>query len=500
MKAALLCPTLSDPTQIPPALPRPRIEPARPRTVLFVMPFYPKDTRGSLGKHVLTPALTFSALAAVTPPTWSIRYWDENLLQGPPPLSPLPEVVGITVHLTFARRAYELAAWFRAHGCLVVMGGLHALSCPDEVAAHCDALAIGNGVPLWPRILADIERRCLRPRYQAPFESFATEPLPDRSIIPRVSFLTTASLIATRGCHNRCDFCYLATGTQRTRYQTRPPAEVARELAELPEPYGVFVDNNLGASRPYLHRLCRALAPVGKIWSAAVSLDVTDEPALVAEMAAAGCTGVFIGFESLSDENMRQAGKRCPPAEDWGRRVALFHRHGIQVNGSFVLGFDHDRPDVFARTADWVEKNRLECATFHIMTPYPGTPLFARLAAEGRILHRDWDRYDTAHAVFRPRHMTPEALEAGYAWLYRRVFSLRSIWARRPARASAVLPYLLSSLLYKKANPLWRLLIRHRLTHAMWRPLVAAAAWSHRKRFAQIPIPHKAPVHLEVVQ
>ena len=499
MKSAFLPTSFSDPTQLAPALPQAQPAAASSRSVLFVMPFYPKDTRGSLGKHVLTPALTFSALAAVTPASWSKRYWDENLLQGPPPLAPVPQVAAITVHLTFARRAYQLADWFRAHGSIVVMGGLHAQSCPDELAGHCDALAIGNGVALWPRILADIERGRLQPRYEAPFEHFAAEPAPDRNLIPRASFLTTASLIATRGCHNRCDFCYLATGKQRTRYQTRPPADVARELAELDEPYGVFVDNNLGANRPYLRRLCRALAPVGKIWSAAVSLDVTDEPELVAELAAAGCTGVFVGFESLSDENLQQSGKRCPPAEDWGRRVALFHRHGIQVNGSFVLGFDHDRPDVFARTAEWIEAHRLECATFHIMTPYPGTPLFARLEAEGRILHRDWDRYDTAHAVFRPRHMTPEALEAGYAWLYRNVFSLRSIWARRPERAAGILPYLAASLLYKKANPLWRLLIRHRLTHAVWRPLVAASAWRQRRRVRNRPPERFTSAVLEVM-
>jgi radical SAM superfamily enzyme YgiQ (UPF0313 family) len=489
----------SDPTQIPPELPPVAPASLAPRTVLFVMPFYPKDMRGSLGKHVLTPPLTFSALAAVTPASWSMRYWDENLLQGPPPRDPIPQVVAITVHLTFARRAYELGLWFRAHGSVVVMGGLHALSCPDEVAQHCDTMAVGNGVPLWPRILADIEHGCLLPRYDAEFERFAAEPAPDRSIIPRASFLTTASLIATRGCHNRCDFCYLATsGRLRMRYQMRPPADVAAELAALDEPYGVFLDNNLGASRPYLRRLCQALAPVGKIWSAAISLDVTCEPDLVAEMAAAGCTGVFVGFESLSDENIQQAGKRCPPAEDWGRRVALFHQHGIQVNGSFVLGFDHDRPDVFVRPADWIEANRLECATFHIMTPYPGTPLYARLWAEGRILHQNWDLYDTAHAVFRPRHMAPQALEAGYAWLYRRVFSLRSIWTRRPERASAVLPYLASSLLYKKANPLWRFLIHHRLTHKVWRPLVATSSRSQRQRATTIPPDAAERVRLEV--
>jgi radical SAM superfamily enzyme YgiQ (UPF0313 family) len=140
----------------------------------------------------------------------------------------------------------------------------------------------------------------------------------------------------------------------------------------------VFVDNNLGSNRRFLRSLCRALRPLDMIWSAAVSIDMTDEPDLVREMALAGCTGVFVGFESLEDRNIAAARKKSPPAEDYARRVEILHRHGVQVNGSFVLGFDHDGPDVFAKTVDWIEANRLECATFHILTPYPGTPLLPR--------------------------------------------------------------------------------------------------------------------------
>src|SRR5215468_7298459 len=129
-----------------------------PRFALLVNPFYRKDPHASFGKHVLTPTLALTSIAAATPPPWRVRYWDENLLQGPPPTAPFPQVVGITVHLTFAARAYELAAWFRARGALVVLGGLHVLSCPDEAKAHADALAIGDGIPLWPRILRDVEK------------------------------------------------------------------------------------------------------------------------------------------------------------------------------------------------------------------------------------------------------------------------------------------------------------------------------------------------------
>jgi radical SAM superfamily enzyme YgiQ (UPF0313 family) len=196
-------------------------------------------------------------------------------------------------------------------------------------------------------------------------------------------------------------------------------------------------------------------------------------------MALAGCTGVFVGFESLTDANLSDARKKTPRTSDYARRVRMLHDNGIQVNGSFVLGFDHDRGDVFARTAEWVEANRLECATFHILTPYPATPLFRQMESEGRLLHRDWSLYDTAHAVFRPKHMSPEELEEGYAWIYRRLFSHASIWARRPEDWRAVMPYLAMSYLYKRSNRFWRLLIRHHLVHTVWRPLVEMTRVRH---------------------
>jgi radical SAM superfamily enzyme YgiQ (UPF0313 family) len=454
--------------------------PPRPRYALLINPFYPKDPHASFGKHVLTPTLALTSLAAATPPEWDVRYWDENLLQAPPPWRPFPQVVGITVHLTFARRAYELADWYRRRGAKVILGGLHVLSCPEEVAPHADALAIGEGVQLWPLIIRDVEADRLQPVYHGSYRRpYRDDPPPRRDILHRRGFLTTTSLIATRGCHNRCGFCYLATDGLHMPYLVRDPGQVVAEFAADGQPYGVFIDNNLGSRPDYLRRLCRALRPLEKIWSAAVTLDVTDDPSLVREMALAGCTGVFIGFESLQDDNLTDARKRTPRADDYGRRVDILHQNGIQVNGSFVLGFDHDRPEVFARTVEWIEANRLECATFHILTPYPGTPLFRQMEAEGRLLHKDWSLYDTAHVVFRPRHMTPEQLAAGYAWCYERLFAHRSIWRRRPRDWHAVLPYLAMSYLYKRANWLWPLLIRHNLTATVWRPLIELSRRRH---------------------
>jgi len=269
--------------------------------------------------------------------------------------------------------------------------------------------------------------------------------------------------------------------------------QITREFIADDQPYAVFVDNNLGSKPEYLKRLCRALRPLEKIWSAAVSIDVTDDPALVREMAIAGCTGVFVGFESLANENIEEAGKKSPRTEDYARRVCILHDNGIQVNGSFVLGFDHDRPDVFERTVHWIEENRLECATFHILTPYPATPLFRQLEAEGRLLHKDWNLYDTAHVVFRPLHMSPQQLAEGYAWCYRRLFSHGSIWRRRPERFGAVLPYLAMSYLYKRSNLFWHFLIRYRLTAGIWRPLVEVTRRRHL-RFRQRLLECESPI------
>lgn len=462
--------------------------PMRRRHALLINPFYRKDPHASFGKHVLTPTLALTAIAADTPEHWEVSYWDENLLQGPPPLDPFPEVVGITVHLTFARRAYELADWYRQWGAKVILGGLHVLTAPEEAAAHADAIAIGEGVHVWRRILSDVESGTLETVYRGDFKKpYRDDPMPRRDLLPRRSFLTTSSVIATRGCHNRCGFCYLSTKGLHMPYRLREVEQIVEEIRADGQPYVVFTDNNLGSRPEFLWALCQALKALNIIWSAALTIDVTDNPALVREMALSGCTGVFIGFESLNMENLEDARKRTPVPDDYARRVRLFHDNGIQVNGSFVLGFDHDGADVFERTVEWVERNRLECATFHIMTPYPKTPLFAQMERENRIVHRDWQLYDTAHVVFEPASMSGEALQSGYEWCYQRLFSHRSIWRRRPRDWRAVPAYLAMSYLYKRSNRFWHWLIRYRLTGLIWRPLIELSRRRHlrfRRRLA----------------
>src|SRR5436190_4531983 len=155
--------------------------PPRRGHALLINPFYAKDPHASFGKHVLTPSLALTSIAASTPPDWTVQYWDENLLQGPPPAAPFPQVVGISVHLTFARRAYELADWYRRRGATVVFGGLHVLSCPDEVRPHADALVIGDGVHVWRELLRDVGAGTPRPEYHGAYRRpYRGDPPPRR--------------------------------------------------------------------------------------------------------------------------------------------------------------------------------------------------------------------------------------------------------------------------------------------------------------------------------
>ena len=273
---------------------------------------------------MLTPTLALTSLAGATPPGWKVRYWDENLLQGPPPLEPLPQVVGITVHLTFARGPTSWRPGSAPAAAVVVMGGLHVLSCPDEVAPHADAIALGDGVPLGREILRDIEAGTLRAALPGRLPATTADDPPPRSLDPAALGLPDRRrLIATRGCHNRCGFCYLATGdTAHPVPDAHARAGGRRVRRHRRSPTACSSTTTSAPNRRYLRALCQALR-AARARSGAPRSPWTSPtiPSLVREMALAGCTGVFIGFEILTDDNLRAAGKRSPRAEDYARRV-----------------------------------------------------------------------------------------------------------------------------------------------------------------------------------
>ncbi|MBI5481765.1 MAG: cobalamin B12-binding domain-containing protein [Deltaproteobacteria bacterium] len=234
--------------------------------VLLVNPRYARNPCSSVMRHALAPALGLPLIAAATPAQWRVRFHDENL-GGDAPSSPVPEVVGITVHTAFVARAYALADRYRAAGARVVLGGLHVTALPEEARRHADVVVVGDGVGPWPQILEGLRRSAFTPGtvVEGSFvhPHYADAPWPRRDILPPGAFLTRAAVVATRGCTQRCGFCYLATRGRRCPYQQRRVADVLAEIDACGEPFVVFTDNNLMADPDYGRELCRALAPRG---------------------------------------------------------------------------------------------------------------------------------------------------------------------------------------------------------------------------------------------
>jgi radical SAM superfamily enzyme YgiQ (UPF0313 family) len=431
------------------------------RTILLILPALQQaqDRAFRLIKYSRFPPLSLLTLAGLTPRDgYEVIVRDEHIESSE--VTGHVDLVGIQTYVSSANRAYELAALWRGRGAKVVLGGIHPTTLPEEAAAHADAVCLGPAETVWGEILADFERGRLQRFYRGECAgSAALVPLPRRDLRNPRGYLIRNTMVTSRGCPHACDFCYKSSFWGRDYHEARPLAAIERELAEVDDGLVFFLDDNLLADRQHARGLFAVLRGSGILWQAAGSLDVTRTPGYLDEAYAAGCRSLFVGFESLSPETMRRQNKPVNAITDYAEACRRFHEAGIMINGSFVFGFDGDGPDVFARTVEFTERNQLLTATFHILTPFPGTPAFARLEAEGRLLHRDWTLYDTDHAVFRPRHVTPERLEEGHREAYRQFLSCASILKR-----STGLPGTLKRLAYNvawiKVDPLWVAIVR----------------------------------------
>jgi radical SAM superfamily enzyme YgiQ (UPF0313 family) len=236
------------------------------------------------------------------------------------------------------------------------------------------------------------------------------------------------------------------------------------EIERLPGRHLYFLDDHLFGDPGFAEALFDGMRGMRRIWQAAGTVRSVLKPALLEKAVASGLRSLFVGFESLSDESLRAVHKHQSARLEYVQAVRRLHDLGVMVNASFVFGFDSDDASVFDRTAEWAIGQGLETATFHVLTPYPGTALHRRMEAEGRLLHRDWDLYDTRHAVFRPARMTPEELEHGYWRAYRDFYRWGSILkgaVSKPGLAAAA-RHLAYAVGWKKLEPVWDLLIRAR--------------------------------------
>ena len=414
-------------------------------------------------KYSLFPPLGLATLAAYLPDDAEVSIQDEHVEVLD--LDDEPDLVVIQVYITSARRAYALADHYRRRGAFVALGGLHVTSLPSEAAAHADAIFLGPGEDTWPRFLDDFRQRRPARVYQSSIRSLDGLPPIRRDLIKRRSYLVPNSIVVSRGCPHVCDFCYKEAFFEGGRsFYTQTVDAALAEIERLPGRHLYFLDDHLFGNRRFASALFEGMRGMGRLWQAAGTVNAVLAPDLLEQAAAAGLRSLFVGFETLNPENLQEQRKYQNMRRDYDAAVRRLHDNGVMINGSFVFGMDADDGTVFARTVEWAIQRGIETATFHILTPYPGTALYQRMKAAGRLTVHDWDRYDTRQAVFQPARMTAAELEAGYGWAYREFYRWPSI-----ARGAAAHPDLLSGLRHfayaagwKKFEPAWDLVIRLR--------------------------------------
>ena len=340
-----------------------------------------------------------------------------------------PDLVVIQVYITSARRAYALADHYRARGAFVALGGLHVTSLPDEAAPHADAIFLGPGEQTFPRFLDEFRAGRAARRYASTSDrTLERVPPIRRDLIQRGAYLVPNSIVVTRGCPQHCDFCYKDAFFAGGRsFYTQRVDDALAEISRLPGRHLYFLDDHLLGDRHFGAALFEGMRGMGRLFQGAATVDSILRGDLIERAAVAGLRSLFVGFETLTPANLARANKRQNLGRDYTAVTNRLHDLGIMINGSFVFGMDDDDEDVFRRTVDWAIEHGITTATFHIQTPYPGTKLFARMQAEGRITTYDWDRYDTRHVVYRPTRLTPAALKEGYDWAYREFYRWPSI-------------------------------------------------------------------------
>lgn len=419
-------------------------------------------------KYSLFPPLGLATLAGYLDPDDEVDIQDEHVevLR----LDDAPDLVVIQVYITSAYRAYELADHYRSRGAHVALGGLHVTSLPQEAAMHADTVFIGPGEDTWPRFLEDFRQDSAAPVYRSRQRTLASLPPIRRDLIKRRLYLVPNSIVVSRGCPHRCDFCYKeAFFAGGKGFYTQSVDDALAEMARLPGRHLYFLDDHLFGNMPFASALFDGMRGMNRLWQAAATVQSVLRPGLLEKAVESGLRSLFVGFETLNPHNLRAQRKYQNLNRDYNEAIRRLHDLGVMVNASFVFGMDEDDEDVFTRTVDWAVSQGVETATFHILTPYPGTALYHRMAQQGRLLHSNWDLYDTRHVVYRPARLPADTLEAGYWRAYRDFYRWQAIW--RGAQQKHTLVRRLRHVAYaggwKKFEPFWDAVIRLRRVHTL---------------------------------
>jgi radical SAM superfamily enzyme YgiQ (UPF0313 family) len=335
------------------------------------------------------------------------------------------DLVGLTALTCYVPLAYEISDKYRKMGVTTVLGGVHPTVLPGEAIQHADAVVIGEAENVWNDVLRDFSKGTLKKFYRSErFAEMKNIPFARIDLMPEKSGFTMPSPIhTTRGCTFDCYFC-IVTQMFGHVYRFRPVNQVVEEVKKITEEGHrliVFNDDNIVCNPKYSKELFRALEPMEIIWGGHASLRMAKDKELLELCKKSGGMRLYVGIESLSQENLSLLGVKSQRVEDYEYSIEKIQDYGIEVTGAFIIGLDHDDETVFERILEFLWKVKMRYPQLNILTPYPGTKIYKQLEAEKRIFERDWSKYDQQHVVFKPRRISVEGLEEGVAWLRKEV-------------------------------------------------------------------------------
>ncbi len=375
--------------------------------------------------------LGLAYVAAFTPKNWKIDIMDE--VMGDDWHNYHPDLVAMTSLTQTAPRAYEIAGYWRAKNIPVILGGIHATTCPDEALSYVDSVFMGEAWGGWANVINDFENGQLKQVYQATEHDLKGLPLPRRDLYKhryRISLV-----MASRGCRNRCEFCAIWKSLGGT-YRQRPVHEIVAELPQVPKGYlTLFTDDNIYTDRNFALTLFKSIKEKGLKQRFAVqsALDITDDDEVLASLKSSGCLAVQVGLESLNEETLRIMRKGVNlriGIESYRKKIEKLHSYGLMAAGTFIFGSDGDTFSVFEKTANFVIDAGLDIAHFGLLAPTPGTDVFERFHKEGRLLAvnfpKDYVLYDLAHSVFIPKGMNSFEAEKGLVEAVKKISSWKA--------------------------------------------------------------------------
>ncbi len=400
------------------------------KKVLLIFP-REKGIKFSNDTHYPFPILGLTLLASLFPKNYEVKIVNEAIEKID--FNAKVDLVGITALTCVIQRAYAVADRFRERGVKVILGGVHPSLLPEEAKEHADSVFIGEAEGLFEQSLKDLEKGELKPFYKnRNWSELGGLPLPRRDLLGRRYRPFFKAIETTRGCPNRCEFCSVPVINGK-RYRVRPLEEVDRELSQIVKKereYLFLADDNVTAREDYALGLFEIFKRHRVRWMAFTTIKIALNEELLKKAQESGCVSLFIGFESLLQENLDGVSKRFVNANELSNWVRTIQQHQIGIHGSFIFGFEGDDQSIFKRTVEFVQKNNIEIPSFSILTPFPGTPLQKRLEEESRIFDRNWAHYDMSHVVFRPKNMTVQELQEGYLWAQKYICAPRSILKR----------------------------------------------------------------------